>query len=237
MTTGSVVTFFVLAYLVGSIPTGTIAARLAGKGSLLVPGERSTLRAREVFEVLGMGLGITVTIIDILKGVAVVWPLRAWLVGPLPTDPGLVGPLAAPPWWAVCGGALLVVIGHCNSALLGFRGGRGLATTFGVMLVLLPVPAILAFVLWGGLSFWGLSTRPGALLAAGAMPLLSIPYIWWFHADQLEYLFLVAFLSVWTIWEYRAAMISYFYPSTPPPPQGISSPHSAETAPPDGPTR
>jgi glycerol-3-phosphate acyltransferase PlsY len=207
---GPVGVYFLPAYLVGSIPTGTIAARLQGKGSLFAPGERSPLKAGEVFEILGIPVGLLVTFLDFLKGLIVVWPLHDWLINTHDQDH----------WWVVSVGAFLVVFGHCNSAWLGFKGGRGLSTTFGVMMYLLPVPAVLAFLLWGCLAFWGLSTRPGALSAAGAMPLLSLPYVWWFRADKFELLMLVALLSLLTLWEYRAALLGYLglpkKPSLPP---------------------
>ncbi len=217
--TGPVGLYFLLAYLLGSIPTGTIAARLQGKGSLFAPGERSPLKSGEVFEILGLGVGLVVTFLDFLKGLVTVWPLHDWLISTHDQDH----------WWVISVGAFLVVFGHCNSAWLGFKGGRGLSTTFGVMSYLLPVPAVLAFLLWGCLAFWGLSTRPGALSAAGAMPLLSIPYVWWFRADKFELLILVAFLSILTMWEYRTALLAYLGV------KGKAAPPPPEAAPPPGP--
>ena len=211
---GTVVLYFFLSLIIGSFPTGSVAAHLFGKRGLFEPGERTTMNTGEIFKILGTALGILVTVLDILKGVIVVWPLIIAVIG---AEAGRI-------WWIVGSGGLLVVIGHCNSVFLGFRGGRGLSTTFGVLLALLPVPAFFAFLVWGCLSFWGLSTRPGAVSAAAAMPIFSIPYIWWFHPDKLDFLFTVAFLSLLTMWEHRKVLASYLGLRTsgtqpPPPPE------------------
>ena len=100
------------------------------------------------------------------------------------------------------------MVGHCNSAYLGLRGGRGLATIFGILFFLLPIPAVLTCLVWACLSFWGLSTKPGALSAAGALPLFTIA--WTFHRpEHTYYLYLVAFFSMWTMWEHRDSLNDY----------------------------
>lgn len=191
--------YFIGAYLVGSIPTGYIAARLKCKASIFEPGNRQAMRIGDVFKILGTPLGLFVTLLDLLKGTFAVWPLITLVIGYEGHGD----------WRIVSLGALLVVIGHCNSAFLGFRGGRGLATTFGVLFPLLPGPAFISCLIWAGLAFWGLSTRPGALSAAGAMPILSVLWIWFFQTERLDYLYVVAFLSIWTLWEQRQSLQSY----------------------------
>ncbi len=190
--------YLFLAYMVGSIPFGVLAAKILGKGPIFEPGERNPKHAGDVFKILGNKLGVIVTILDFGKGLFVVWPLITILLG----EPGHIT------WWVVSLGGLFVVIGHCNSAVLGFRGGRGLATSFGVLFPILPFPAIGACLVWAALSFWGLSTRPGALSAAGAMPFFSIPYCL-YYPEKLFYLYAVAFLSLWTMWEHRATLAKY----------------------------
>ncbi|MBF0501563.1 MAG: glycerol-3-phosphate acyltransferase [Candidatus Riflebacteria bacterium] len=206
--------YFIAAYTVGAIPTGYLAARLTGRPSIFLPGERTPCYAGDVYKILGMPLGIFVTFLDVLKGCVVVWPLVDLMMGP--------GNLL--PWWVVAFGGLLVVIGHSHSLFLGFRGGRGLATSFGVLFCLLPVPTLLSCFIWAALSFWGLSTRPGALSSAGAMPLFSIPWVWWVQPERVNYLFVVAFLSLWTLYEYRESLMSYMglRSVAPPPPPPVA---------------
>jgi len=63
--------------------------------------------------------------------------------------------------------ALLAVIGHCFSPFLGFEGGKGVATGFGVLLVMMPIPALIAIVVWfasaKGLKISSLSSLIGLL--------------------------------------------------------------------------
>ena len=191
--------FALLAYLIGCLPTGAFFARFKKGKSLLEPGTRSTKRPQDVFEILGIPLGIFVSILDILKGILVVRFLTT----------AFFGPTGIQTWWIVAVGGLLVVIGHCNSALLGFKGGRGLAPTFGALVSIFPVPAILSALLGAWLAFWGLSTKPGALSAAGVMPILSIAWVTWFRPEEPYYLFVVAFMSLWTMWEYRDELNNY----------------------------
>ncbi|MFZ2955340.1 MAG: glycerol-3-phosphate acyltransferase [Candidatus Ozemobacteraceae bacterium] len=216
--------YFLTAYLIGAIPTGSIAAYLGGKESLFPPGERTPHRAGDVFKILGRPLGLLVTILDILKGCIAVWPLIDFMLGPEERFT----------WWVVGFGGLLAVIGHCHSIFLGFRGGRGTATSFGVLVSLLPGPAILACFLGGSLAFWGLSTRPGVISAAGAMPLFSIPWVLWVQPERINYLFVVVFLTLWTFYEHWESLAGYMgLRVCPPPPPAIVPSEKLETPPSD----
>jgi glycerol-3-phosphate acyltransferase PlsY len=211
-----------LAYLIttlfiGSIPTGYIAARLMGKESIFPPGERSPKNPGDVFRILGRGVGLLVTFIDFSKGYLAVSFLVTFFLGK-------TGQLD---WRIVSAGATLTILGHVSSPWLGFRGGRGFATSFGVMLHVLPIPTLLSGILWMSLAFWGLSTRPGILSFASAMPLFSLVYIVFFDFDHLFYLYLVAFISLLTMFEYRLPLKQYMgIPiSSSPPPAPPSAPH------------
>lgn len=191
--------YFLAAYLVGSIPTGSIFARIKGEKSILVPNTRSIIRPGEIFEILGIPLGLLAMLVDIFKGFFAVSLLKNLIINPQ----------TANGWWIISIGAALVVIGHCNSALLGFKGGRGLAPTFGSLLFIFPIPAIISGLLGFFLGFWGLSIKPGALSAAGLMPIASIIWVLSFHYEQLYFLYIVAFLSLWTMWEHKDELKSY----------------------------
>lgn len=210
----SILTYCLLVYLLGAIPFGDIFARLFRHGTVFKDGTWTTKPSGDVFELLGMKLGIVVTALDILKGWIAMSPLLNRFIQPSDDAYALV----------VCLGGILVVIGHCHSVFLGFKGGKGLAPTAGVLFTILPIPAFIAFLVWASLSFWGLSIRPGAVSAAGAMPVVSIPYIWFFAPDKLVYLYVVGALSICTMWEYRTSLLSYMGlgPSCPPPPSPAS---------------
>jgi glycerol-3-phosphate acyltransferase PlsY len=191
--------YLLVSFLIGSLPFGEIASRLKTGKTLIKPGTRTTRPPKDMFAFLGIPLGLLVCILDIFKGFIVVFPLAQYFLGP---DPYFN-------WGWISLAGLLCVIGHCNSIFLSFKGGRGLAPTFGVMVTLLPGPATLAFFLGFFLAFWGLSSKPGALSAAGAMPLLSIIWVVKIKPEDLFYLYIVAFMSLWTFWEHRDELKNY----------------------------
>lgn len=191
--------YLIACFLIGSIPFGELLSRIKTGKSLILPGSRTTVAPAKMFELLGIPAGILICLLDFFKGFVASFPLAIWVLGPDPYHS----------WGLISLGGLLTVIGHCNSPFLGFKGGRGLAPTFGVMATLLPIPAVFAFLIGLWLAFWGLSTKPGALSAAGAMPLFSIIWVLAIKPQELFYLYVVAFMSLWTFWEHRDELKSY----------------------------
>ena len=121
---------FLLAYLLGNLMGGALVGRLRGSGDLRLQGS-GNLGATNALRTQGKGFALAVLVIDVLKGViaARVIPLLHWPLG------GAALPGA---WLAtVCG--IGVVLGHCYPAVLGFRGGKGVATLAGVFGALLPM--------------------------------------------------------------------------------------------------
>ncbi len=195
----SLLQYLIACFIIGSLPIGEVLARLKTGKSLILPGSRTTRPPGEMFDTLGITTGIVVCLLDGLKGFVAVYPLALYFLGNDPYSQ----------WWAISLGGFLTVFGHCNSVFLGFRGGRGLSPTFGVMMTLLPLPAIIASLLGLWLAFWGLSSKPGALSAAGAMPLLSIGWVTFIKPADIDYLYVVATMSIWTMWEHRDELLSY----------------------------
>lgn len=118
-----------LSYLLGSLPAAAWVARARGVDIRTVGSGNSG--ATNVLRSLGKGPALAVAVFDILKGVLAVWLARSL---------GL-----AEPWAALCG--VLAVIGHNFSPFLAFRGGKGVATSFGVIAVLDPPVGLVAFAL------------------------------------------------------------------------------------------
>ncbi|GLV47040.1 glycerol-3-phosphate acyltransferase [Thermus sp. LT1-2-5] len=113
-----------LAYLFGSIPAGVLVARTYGVDIRKVGS--GNIGATNVLRALGPGPALVVAFFDVFKGgIAVL--LARWV--------GIEGPLLG-------GVALAAVLGHNYSVFLGFRGGKGVATSFGTLLFLDPVLAL-----------------------------------------------------------------------------------------------
>ena len=125
--------YILLSYLFGSIPFGYIVAKLANGVDIRNHGSGNT-GATNVFRVVGPAGGITVFILDCLKGF-----LPVALAGYFFKDLSSVYLLLA---------GLAAIAGHMFTPFLGFKGGKGVATGAGVFLALLPV-----ITLFGALVF------------------------------------------------------------------------------------
>jgi glycerol-3-phosphate acyltransferase PlsY len=168
----------VLSYLIGSIPTAYIAGRLIKGKDIRHMGD-ANMGAQNAFRQLGAKTGVVVGLIDAGKGVLVI----------------LVAQRAGISQWVVFLAGAAVVMGHNFPAFLGFRGGRGEATTIGILYTLMPWPALIVTVpgaialaitrnvtLASAVAFvslppvaWALHT-PGALIAYSIVLLLLVAF-------------------------------------------------------------
>jgi glycerol-3-phosphate acyltransferase PlsY len=149
-------------YLLGSIPFGYLAGRIAGvdiqeRGS-------GNIGATNVLRVLGRGFGYAVFLLDFLKGLGAVKisVLIATLMRQDWGSPEIFGIVAA----------ASAVIGHCFPLWLKFRGGKGVATSAGALFGLMPFAMLIGVIIWI-LIFW--LTRYVSLasvVAAVALPLV-----------------------------------------------------------------
>lgn len=137
------------AYLLGSVNSAVLVARshgvdirAAGSGN---PG------ASNVYRTLGAGWAALVYLLDLLKGC-------------LPALLGIIVPGGGPGWAAAVGAA--AVVGHCYPVFLGFRGGKGVATAGGVLLVVSPLVMLAAVVAYVALVRWLRVSAVGSLAAA-----------------------------------------------------------------------
>ena len=146
-----------LAYLLGSIPVSYLIARFAGRMDLRAVGS-GNVGATNVYRALGPGWAVLAFLGDALKGAL---PVLAALV--------LFGRDPTASWWTA-GAGLLAVLGHLFPPWLKFRGGKGVATSFGVMLALSPWAALLAFALWAALAVTLKISSVASLVAALSLP-------------------------------------------------------------------
>ncbi|MGH6917676.1 MAG: glycerol-3-phosphate 1-O-acyltransferase PlsY [Geminicoccaceae bacterium] len=167
---------FLIAYLIGSIPFGLIVTRLGGAGDIRTIGS-GNIGATNVLRTGRKGLAIATLILDVLKGA-----LPVWLAG------RYFGPDMAP---VVAG--LGAVLGHCFPVWLKFRGGKGVATALGVMLVLTPLVAFLATLLFVVATALSRYVSLGSMLGAVAACLLAFYFD---HVQAAELYLLLALLIV-----------------------------------------
>ena len=129
---------YLSAYLLSAVPFGFILAKIfagvdvrkEGSGNI---GATNVLRVlKEKAPHLAKKLTIITFALDAMKGVVII--LIAMALG---AEPAVL--------WLI---AVLSVLGHCFSPFLGFEGGKGVATGFGVLMVLLPIPSTIAILVW-----------------------------------------------------------------------------------------
>lgn len=140
MTTFSMhATYLAAVYLLGAVPFGFLIARARGVDIRRVGS--GNIGATNVFRAVGRFWGIATLLLDALKGVAaVVWLPRAW---PVPSDG--IDRLPLP---LVLAGAALVIAGHNWPVFLRFKGGKGVATSLGVLLGLAPTACLAGLAVW-----------------------------------------------------------------------------------------
>ena len=128
-----VVLIITICYLLGSVPFGYIVGKLFKKIDIREFGS-GNIGATNAFRILGPSLASLVAIGDIGKGI-----FSVYLVKYLNIDSSLILAIAG----------LAVICGHDWSLFLGFKGGKGIATTFGVIFALNSTIAILALIVGG----------------------------------------------------------------------------------------
>jgi glycerol-3-phosphate acyltransferase PlsY len=146
-----------LAYFLGSIPFGLIIGRLVGGVDVREHGSGNT-GATNVARTCGFGWGVTALALDVLKGYAPV------------VMAGDFNPCA--PFLTIV--AMAALLGHVFSPFLGFKGGKGVATTVGVFLALSPIAALIGVVLTVAVIAASGYVSLGSLTLALAMPVLLL---------------------------------------------------------------
>lgn len=121
-------------YLVGSVPSAFLLVR-GLKGIDIRTIGSGNVGATNALRATGVGVGVIVLLVDGLKGVLAVSLIASWLL----EDP-------TPPARLLCGVA--AVIGHAFPVFLRFRGGKGVATTIGVLLAAMPGIAAAGLAVW-----------------------------------------------------------------------------------------
>jgi len=130
----NVAAIIILSYFAGSIPTSIIVCK-AVKGIDIRKHGSGNPGATNVFRVMGWKAGILVVSIDIFKGFAAAeWISGLDFFGGAPQSSMLVPILAG----------AAAVIGHCFTIFAGFKGGKGIATSTGMLIALFPVPLLVS---------------------------------------------------------------------------------------------
>ena len=198
-----------LSYLAGSIPTSIIISK-ASKGIDIREHGSGNAGGTNVMRVLGWKQGLLVIILDALKGAFAVVVIARLFYGPLPFENA--SPFDDFTLVQVIAG-IAAVIGHVWTVFAGFKGGKGIATALGMLLMIITVDMLIAvgiFILVVTISRY---VSLGSLIAAISIPLTLILRENVFHVDISGYntlLPFVIFLSLFVIYTHRKNVVRLF---------------------------
>ena len=200
-----------IAFLLGSIPFGLIIAR--AKGINIREHGSGNIGATNVLRVVGKKYGITCLVLDALKGfvptvIAISLIRFPGIQNPM-TLSGLLPhasefPMLTAQMFQVLTG-LCAILGHNYSPWVGFKGGKGIATSAGVLIALMPAAVVILIAIWGLVFLFSRYVSLASILAAAALPLLTL---WgsWFHGKiqngtwnkpLFAFSIIIAVLAIW----------------------------------------
>jgi glycerol-3-phosphate acyltransferase PlsY len=178
------------AYLLGSIPTGFLVARARGVDIRTVGSQN--MGATNVFRVLGKGPGIFVLLADALKGWGAI-ALTRYGIQPHYAHGAELNEVAAP---IVAG--LFAILGHIYTCWLRFKGGKGIATSAGVMVALVPWALLASLVIWL-VAFVGTRYVSVASIAASAV----LPVATWLTTHDLMLTGITSLVAALAIYKHK----------------------------------
>lgn len=175
----------IVAYLLGSIPNGLVFGKLIWQVDLREHGSHN-IGATNAWRTLGKGPGFLIFLLDFFKGFISVW---------------LGSVLAGTPMAMVLAG-ICAIIGHSCSVFLKFKGGKGVATGLGVIVMLMPLPALIVFAVWLLIVKISGYVSLGSIIAAALVPILT-----WLQGYAMEYTVFGLLAAAFVIVRHKANII------------------------------
>ena len=172
-----------IGYLLGSISTGVLLSKAFAKTDIRTQGSGNA-GTTNMLRVLGRKAALFTFIGDMLKGIIAVFIGKELIGGELG---GLLGVVGA-------------VLGHYYPLYFGFKGGKGIATSFGSLLFVFPVEALLAFAVFLILVAVTHYVSVGSVAAAFVLPAL----LFFTRGDNLTVCIITACIGASVIWRHRA---------------------------------
>ncbi len=171
MIDSTLILYLIGTYLLTSIPFGYIIGKLFGKD---VTKEGSgNIGATNVARTIGKGAGLVVLVLDALKGfIPVYYAFDFFFYNSK----------------AIMLVAITAILGHCFSIFMGFKGGKGVATGFGVLIALSPLSAFIVFLFWLGVFLTSGYVSLASILAS------SISWVIIYYMEKDIYFSFAAFI-------------------------------------------
>ena len=175
--------FALIAYLIGSIPTGYIIVKLKTNQDIRTIGSGST-GATNVKRVLGKKWFFIVMLLDAFKGA-----LPVILAKLLTLDTyGIYAVISA----------IFVIIGHSKPIFLQFKGGKSVASGVGTILALNPLAGLSIAVIWGIITYVSKYVSLGSIIA-----LILSPFLMYIFKNPIGYIVYCAIAAIYIVWLHR----------------------------------
>lgn len=179
--------WMIVSYFIGSLPTGYLAARIFRGVDIRTVGS-GAIGATNVRRLMGQRWAVCVTVIDMLKG-ALTLLLTANSASSAP--------------WMLSLSAFCVVLGHNYPIWLKFKGGKGVATTYGTMFFIWPYNSF-AIVLMCGAVWYAVMTTSRYVSLASMTSLLAMPLFFWMLDAPLSFILLALALALLAVFRHRS---------------------------------
>jgi glycerol-3-phosphate acyltransferase PlsY len=180
------------AYLLGSIPTGFLVGKARGIDLRTVGS--GNIGATNALRVLGRPAGVFVLLADALKGalaVFVVAQLAAnWIDAPMNS--------LNRDWLAICAG-VCAILGHNYTCWLHFKGGKGIATSAGVLVALVTIPLLIILAVW--IVVFAIS-RYVSLASIAAS--ITLPFACWVDQKSTALILVTGAMGVLAVYKHKA---------------------------------
>jgi glycerol-3-phosphate acyltransferase PlsY len=186
--------FCALGYLFGSFPAGYIAGRLAGVDVRSLGS--GNIGATNVLRVLGKRWGYAVFFVDAFKGFAAV-RLTFFFVKYLP---------AAQPYaeyFAILT-AVMCIVGHTCPVWLGFKGGKGVATSAGALFGLMPMALLFVFLVWVIVFETTRYVSMASIVAAISLPVVVGLFLRWNFLEGRALFYFSVVIALLVVWRHRS---------------------------------
>lgn len=181
-----------IAYLLGSIPTGFLVAKARGVDIRAVGS--GNIGATNVFRILGKAAGVIVLLVDAAKGFVAVYFAARLLAGWFYPD---ASPRALE--WFQLGAGVAAILGHNYTCWLHFKGGKGIATSAGALVALVPWALLVALGIWILVFALSRYVSLASICAAFALPFAAALF-----GASLTLILVTAALAALAIYKHRA---------------------------------
>ena len=184
----TIAAWFVGAYLVGAIPFGFLIGKMRGVDVRTVGSKN--IGATNVFRTVGKKWGLLAFFCVVMKGFLPTLAARHF---------------AAEPSWLPLAVGIATVVGHMLTPYMKFKGGKGVATAFGMLIALLPATVGIAFAIFAVTFACSNYISLGSCVAATSLAVMIwIPFLDHAGCKDLPLCILVTLIAAFIVWKHRS---------------------------------